>query len=181
MKKRVMCAVLTSVAVATAAASALWAANTDGIGLRARLTGFQEVPPKLTQSTGQFTATIDPTRNSITFFLRYTALSTPVLFAHIHFAQRGVNGGIMMFLCNNTSTGPQPRPCPSPDGTVTGTLTAQDVIGPGPNNPATDQGITPGNLRQAIRAMLSGATYVNVHSQRWPAGEIRGKINVVRR
>ena len=181
MKKRVICAVLTSGAVAAAAASTLWAANTDGIRLRARLTGFQEVTPKLTNATGQFAATIDPTRTSVSFVLRYSALSTPVLFSHIHFAQPGVNGGIIVFLCNNTPTGPQPRACPSRGGTVSGTFTAKDVIGPGPDNPATDQGITAGNLRQAIRAILSGETYVNVHSQRWPGGEIRGKVNVVRR
>ena len=52
---------------------------------------------------------------------------------------------------------------------------------PGPDNPATDQGISPGNLRQVIRAVLSGETYVNVHSQRFPAGEIRGQVKVIRR
>jgi hypothetical protein len=181
MKKRTMCAVLTSVAVAAAAASTVWAANTGAIRLRARLTGFQEVPPKLTNATGRFTAVVDPTRTSVTFVLTYSDLSSPVLFSHIHFGQRGVNGGVMVFFCNNTPTGPQPRACPSRGGTISGTFTARDVIGPGPDNPATDQGISPGNLRQVIRAILSGETYVNVHSQRFPSGEIRGKVNVVSR
>ena len=181
MKKPTICAVLTSAAVVVVAASTLWAANADPIRLRARLTGFQEVPPKLTNATGQFEAMVDPSRTSVSFVLRYSELTTPALFSHIHFGQPGVNGGIMVFLCNNTTSGPQPRACPSRGGTISGTFTARDVIGPGPDNPATDQGISPGNLRQVIRAILSGETYVNVHSQRFPSGEIRGKVNVVSR
>jgi hypothetical protein len=181
MKKRILCAALMPVCiVATAAAQSAEPAGA-AIRLRARLSGFQEVPPKLTTGRGRFTAVIDPARTSVTFTLTYSDLSTPVLFSHIHFAQRGVNGGIMVPLCSNTPDGSQPRACPSQGGTVSGTFTAQDVIGPGPEDPATDQGIRPGNLRDVIRAILSGETYVNVHSERWPPGEIRGQVSVVQR
>ena len=89
-----------------------------------------------------------------------------------------MNGGVIVFLCNNSPDGPQPQPCPSPGGTLTGTITAQDVVGPGLNAEAADQGITPGSLNDALRAILSGATYVNVHSERFPGGELRGQIRI---
>jgi CHRD domain-containing protein len=181
MKKRIVCAALMPVCLAASAAAQSAEPAGAAIRLRARVSGFQEVPPRLTTGRGRFTATIDPARTSVTFTLTYAELTTPVLFAHIHFAQRGVNGGVMVFLCNNTPEGPQPRACPAQGGTVTGTFTAEDVVGPGPEDPATDQGIRPGNLQDVIRAILSGATYVNVHSERWPPGEIRGQISVVRR
>ena len=58
----------------------------------------------------------------------------------------------------------------SPGGTVTGVITPADVIGP------TNQGIEPGSFEELVRAIDAGATYANVHSTRWPAGEIRGQI-----
>jgi hypothetical protein len=47
---------------------------------------------------------------------------------------------------------------------------AADVIGP------QDQGIGPGEFRELIRAMRAGATYANVHTVKYPGGEIRGQI-----
>ena len=179
MTKRSIVAALMPVCMAASAAAQTAEPAAAAIRLRAQLSGFQEVPPRLTTGRGRFTAVIDRARTSVTFTLTYSDLTTPVLFSHIHFAQRGVNGGVMVFLCNNTPEGPQPRPCPSQGGTVSGTFTAEDVIGPGPDDPATDQGIRPGSLDDVIRAILSGRTYVNVHSERWPPGEVRGQISVV--
>jgi CHRD domain-containing protein len=42
----------------------------------------------------------------------------------------------------------------------------------GPNN----QGLEPGAFDELVRAMRAGFTYANVHSNRFPAGEIRGQI-----
>ena len=142
------------------------ASSADGhreIRLSARLTGFNEVTPKLTSAAGKFSAVVDRSGTSVSFTMTFSDLSTPVRFSHIHFGQPGVNGGVMVFLCNNE--GP-PRPCPTPGGTVSGTFTAQDVIGPGPAVPASDQGIDPQSLDDVLAAIASGETYVNVHSQR---------------
>src|SRR5438876_5762563 len=97
------------------------ASSADGhreIRLSARLTGFNEVTPKLTSSTGKFSAVVDRNRASVTFTLSFSNLSDTVLFSHIHFGQPGVNGGVMVFFCNNSTSGPQPRPCPTLGGTV---------------------------------------------------------------
>jgi CHRD domain len=180
MKQRIVYGALASVCLMAAAGPASRPGDGNAIKLEARLTGFQEVPSKLTDAAGRFTAVIDPGRTMIEFTLTFADLSTPTLFAHIHFAQRRVNGGIMVFLCNNSPDGPQPRPCPSPGGTVTGTIRAEDVVGPGLSAGAADQGITPGSLDDALRAILNGngATYANVHSERFPGGEIRGQIAI---
>jgi hypothetical protein len=179
MKRHIVYGALAPLCLMAAASPDLRPGDGKPIELTARLNGFQEVPSRLTDARGRFTAVIDPGGTMIEFTLTFGDLSTPSLFAHIHFAQRHVNGGVMVFLCNNSPDGPQPGPCPSPGGTVTGTITAEDVVGPGLNAEAADQGITPGSLDDALRAILRGATYVNVHSERFPGGELRGQIKIV--
>jgi len=53
---------------------------------------------------------------------------------------------------------------------VTGTIAASDVIGPVP------QGVGPGDFDKLVQAIEAGEAYVNVHSSRFPDGEIRGQI-----
>jgi hypothetical protein len=92
--------------------------------------------------------------------------------AHIHLAQEGVNGGIVLFLCSNLpDPPPDTPPCPGPhEGEVTGTLTAADVLA------APDQLIEAGELGEVLDALRRGKTYVNVHSSLAPGGEIRDQI-----
>jgi hypothetical protein len=95
--------------------------------------------------------------------------------SHIHFGQRGVNGGIMIFFCTNLTPPvgvPVPKSCPTREGTVTGTLTAADVVGP------LARGVAPLSLENVIDAIQSGQIYANVHSVRWLGGEIRGQVKV---
>jgi CHRD domain len=137
--------------------------------VRADLNGYQEVVGGGAISTtghGLFTAKIDAQNQTISYELSYTLEGGTALFAHIHFAERHVSGGISAFLCG----GPTTPACPTPGGTVTGTITPADVIGP------TGQGIEPGSFDELLRAIDAGATYANVHSTRWPGGEIRGQI-----
>src|SRR5438105_14336847 len=68
------------------------------IELAAKLSGFQQVPPVLSNGKGSFSAEIHDI-NSITFRLNYSGLSSPVTGAHVHFGQKGANGGIIFFLC----------------------------------------------------------------------------------
>jgi hypothetical protein len=137
-------------------------ANADQ-SVKAKLDGFQQVPSLLTDGTGTFTATISA--SSISYTLTYSGLSSQATVAHIHFAQRGVNGGVIAFLCGG---GGKPA-CPA-SGPVSGTITATDIIGP------ADQGIAAGDFTGAVRAIESGYTYVNVHTTTYPMGEIRGQI-----
>ena len=138
-------------------------ADNDESEFSAKLKGFSEVPAVSTEARGRFKA--DGDGNAIRFRLQYSGLEGPVRFAHIHFAQKNVNGGVAAFLCGG---GGKPA-CPQ-SGEVTGTITANDVIGP------TDQGIAPGEIDELIAAMRRDKTYANVHSDKFPAGEIRGQI-----
>jgi hypothetical protein len=133
------------------------------------LTGYQETAPATVSSvaTGEFVAEIDEETETITYVLTYSGIEGGVTTqAHIHFGARGTSGGVSAFLC----AGSKP-PCPAVEGTVTGVITAADIVGP------ATQGIEPGSFAELVRAIRSGVTYVNVHSTRWPSGEIRGQIN----
>jgi hypothetical protein len=48
---------------------------------------------------------------------------------------------------------------------------AGDVIGP------AGQGVAAMEFDELLRAMRAGRTYVNVHSDKHPGGEIRGKLS----
>jgi hypothetical protein len=145
------------------------------------LTGYEETPvPVSTPATGTFDARISKDESQIDWELSYTDLVGAVQQAHIHFGTRGITGGISIWLCGNqTAPGVTPainpppgiQPCPPPPATISGTSTAANVVGP------AAQGIDPGEFAEVIRAMRAGATYVNVHSSRWPTGEIRSQID----
>ena len=146
--------------------------------LRATLTGFEESPPKLTAASGTFQAVVSD--DALTYTLTYSGLAS-VRQAHIHFGQKGVNGGIFIWLCGSAlNLGPPGTPtCPEGAGTVSRTVTAADVVTPIP-----DQGDIPRLINgiptfDAVpRILRSGDAYVNVHTARFLAGEIRGQVSL---
>jgi hypothetical protein len=92
--------------------------------------------------------------------------------SHIHIGQRHVSSGVTMFLCqtatNQDPTGLAPT-CPQ-SGTVTGVLQAANVIGP------AGQGIAAAEFTEVLAALRAGVTYANVHSTKFPTGEIRAQL-----
>ena len=65
--------------------------------------------------------------------------------------------------------------CPD-EGTVTGTIAAADIVDVGKPGNRGAQGILPGELEKARQALISGQTYVQVHTNAYPAGELRRQI-----
>src|SRR5262245_19669670 len=166
--------------LAPAFSLALAAAKDDGDSFSARLRGLSEVPPVATEPSGSFSATLSSEGSTLTYNVTYKDLQAPILFSHVHFGFPKEATGIMVFLCGPAAGQqggppagtPNPPPCQgTTSGTVTGSLTAANVIGP------NAQGITPGaDFAKVIAASREGAAYVNVHSMRAPAGEIRGQV-----
>lgn len=130
--------------------------------VKARLSGYEEVPPVSTEGRGIFVAKIDRETGEIDYELTYEGLEGLASEAYIWFGQPGVIGDVIATLCSGD--------CPTPSGTVTGTIMAGDILGP------AAQGIDPGDLEEALMAILSGVTYVNVHTDLYTLGEIRGQI-----
>jgi hypothetical protein len=68
--------------------------------------------------------------------------------------------------------------CPD-SGTVTGTIGPDAVVDVGaPFLPRGGQGILPGELDKALEAIRSGQTYVQIHTDAFPAGELRRQIQI---
>ena len=109
------------------------------------LAGAQENPPVLTASAGSAAFTLDTTSNLLTGTVTTTDLTG--IAAHIHLAEPGLNGGVIIPLAESaTGSGVWNVPAAT-------TLTAAQVS-----------------------ALNAGGLYVNVHSQLNPGGQIRGQI-----
>lgn len=142
-----------------------------GETVKAKLSGYNEVPAVLSTGSGRFSAKINSVAGTITYELTYRALEGSALQSHIHIGQTHTSGGISAFVCTNLGNAPGPVPaCPTTEGSVTGTIQAGDVVGP------NAQGIAPGEFAELVAAIRAGAAYVNVHTNKIPSGEIRGQI-----
>jgi len=146
---------------------------------RVRLSPSQETPSVSSVARGEFRLRIGRDEQPISYELSYSGLEGIVTQGHIHFGQKGVAGGISVWLCQTpTPTPPTPAfidptglapTCPQ-EGTVTGQLTAANVIGP------AGQGIASTEFAELVKAIRAGLTYANVHSTKFGPGEIRGQI-----
>jgi len=142
-----------------------------------KLSGLDEVPVVITEGSGELRVTIPRDEQSIDYILSYKDLQGgDVLQAHIHLGQRhtATQGNIVLFLCTNVGGAPvsppanATPPCPvGPDGSVSGTLIAANVIA----RPA--QGVEANDLAAVIEAIRKGVAYGNVHTTVSPSGEIR--------
>src|SRR5207249_5852036 len=123
-------------------------------------------PPALrgaisTRARGSFRAVIDDSASTIHYELSFEGLESAVTQAHIHFGQRHTVGGIVVWLCQTAGT-PAPAAvaavtpfCPTPGGTVTGTITPAQVL------TATGHGIDAGEFDEVVRAIRAGGTYAH--------------------
>lgn len=151
------------------------AANAERI--QAGLTGYAEVPAVSTTGNGEFRGMISPDGGSIEYELSISDLQGDVTMAHIHFAQPGVNGAVVAWLCGTPAIpGPPDTPTCPQSGTVSGIITSDDVMA----TPESQQ-IMEGDLEAVIAAIRTGTAYVNVHTVISPGGEIRGQIRGSRR
>jgi hypothetical protein len=140
-----------------------------------QMVGGEETPLSIsTTGHGRLVLHIDTSSEAIEYELSYDDLegvapAVPggvVLFSHIHFGQRRTSGGVSAFLCGGGSKGA----CPTPSGTVKGTIVPADIVGP------AGQGIEAMQFDELVRAIRTGYAYANVHTTKYASGEIRGQI-----
>jgi hypothetical protein len=147
----------------------------DGpLEFEAQLAGDFEVPANATFGSGTLRLTAD--EGQIKYELTFIGLEGTITQAHIHLGQPGVNGGVIAFLCSN-QPGPLQgvQPCPAATSsteplTITGVINPNNVIGP------AAQGIDPGQYTKVFNLLQRGLIYVNIHTTKFPNGEIRGQL-----
>jgi hypothetical protein len=163
----------TVLAAAVIAATSALAADGNRKSFSTKLFGYEEVPAVNSAATGTLELSIANNEQSVDYTLTYSGMQGTVTQSHIHFAQKGVNGGIMVWLCGTAALpGPAGTPaCPGQGGSVSGTFGAGNIIGP-----VGAQQMTPGDLASVIDALRNGVAYANVHTTLSPGGEIRGQI-----
>ena len=171
MRRVGVAALLAVVAIAGVVLFSATSANEGMVNIRATLTGFKEVPPQLTPGHGTFSGKIDGT--TLSYTLTYSDLSSDAIMAHIHFGQREVAAGVVVWLCGSSGNfaGPPGTPtCPAKGGPVSGVITPATLHG----LPA--QNVSAGDFNGLLAIIRSGEAYVNVHTTNHPGGEIRGQV-----
>lgn len=116
--------------------------------LNATLTGGEEVPgPGDPDGTGKATVNLDVTKGELCYEVEAQKIDRPVGM-HIHEAERGKSGGVVVPLTTPEASDTTTTGCANVDATLIGRIAA-----------------TPGNF------------YVNVHTQPYPQGAIRGQLS----
>lgn len=151
------------------------------------LNGFKEATVVVsTTGTGTFRAAISRDESEIDYALTFKDLEGDVRQAHIHIGHPQNQGGIVLWLCDsdaNPSPSASTPACTSSDpanlraGRVTGTLTAADVQTQTANGIVGATATTPGEFAEVLALIRAGKTYVNVHTTKFPPGEIRSQLD----
>lgn len=127
----------------------VWAGTAQAApeSFQVQLSGKQQVPVVQTKGSGTADLTYDPTTHVMTWSITYSGLSSPVTMAHFHGpAAAGKNANPEIWL---TKKG---KP-------VGKTIKGQATL----------------NTKEA-QQLASGDLYINVHTKKHPAGEIRGQV-----
>lgn len=126
------------------------------------LSPSQEVPPVPSSAFGVATLLLDTQTGDFTLDYSYSGLSSPVTMAHFHQAPVGTNGGVVFWLASMGAPNNLPTtlldpalPIGATDGAGSGVgIFSQDLIG----------------------HALNGTLYINIHTESFPAGELRGQV-----
>lgn len=133
---------------------------------KAVLTGYSEVPAVLTTGSGQLTIAVSSDQKSLNVTLNFSNLAGVAQTAGFYLGLPGTVGGAVAPICGGTKPA-----CPTAaDGGVTVSLAASDILA----IPA--QGLAAADLTAALHALSNGAIYVNVLTDKFPNGEIRGQL-----
>ncbi len=126
----------------------------------AKLTGGEETPAVKTKAKGEAVFRLGVDGKEISYKLTVSDIEN-VSAAHIHMGKKGVEGPPLAGLFAG----------PKKEGAFNGvfsegTLTDKDLMG----------SMSGKSIHDLVKLMKSGSTYVNVHTDKFPNGEIRGQI-----
>jgi len=126
----------------------------------AALSGGNEVPAVLTGAGGSATVTLDTTADTVSWVIDVYNLPSGVTAGHIHVGAPGLAGPTVVNFTVVANT--------SNDFRISGSASASNL------NARAAQGIN--SWEDLEQAMLTGQTYVNIHTQVNGGGEIRGQL-----
>lgn len=126
----------------------------------AHTTGAQEVPPRETDARGLSFFRVSRNGDSISYKLGVTDIIS-VTAGHIHTGTLGINGPVIVNLVSPTA-------CQTRRDNLycSGNITEDDLVGP----------LQGGTLDDLLELMSQYRSYVNVHTTRYPGGEVRGQV-----
>eukprot|EP00882_Tetradesmus_deserticola_P001345 GHRQ01001456.1.p1 GENE.GHRQ01001456.1~~GHRQ01001456.1.p1 ORF type:complete len:195 (+),score=48.04 GHRQ01001456.1:152-736(+) len=147
----------------------------------AQLNGRNTVPnPIMSSGTAVFTLNVDSTAQAAYYTFRINNIVNYTM-SHIHLANANSNGSPIVFLWPGLASGMKDAkgyvadlpmedpPVPFLDNMVfRGTVTPNSLA-------SVTAGQAPMTWAQFLKNLQTGNIYVNVHTVKWPAGEIRGQ------
>jgi len=137
--------------LAIASMTAIAAASTAGASIftvTVNLNGLSEVPPNASPGIGVADVTVDTDSGLVQIEGQYSGMLAPVIAAHLHGLAGPNQNAPVLFGLNTT-------------GGTNGTFTGQGIL-------------SAANLQ----GLLNDLTYINVHTDVFPGGEIRGQVIV---
>jgi CHRD domain-containing protein len=141
------------------------AANASGQTLTATLNGGEETPILNTGAIGTADVTVDAANQEVTVTLRVFNVPTPTTAGHIHIGPAGIAGPVVINF---------------PEALVGRTGDFAMMFRAGPGQFVARPAIGINTMEDAIQAIVNGNAYVNIHTQQFPAGEIRGQLKVAK-
>ncbi len=137
------------------------------------LVGSAEVPPVSTSGTGASVFRLTSDETTIEYAL-LVARVDDVTMAHIHLGGEDENGPPVVWLFGSeddegTLVAPLDQGVTENGLLATGTISESDLVGP----------LADSSLTDLLDEMEQGNTYVNVHTEVLPEGEVRGQIRSV--
>lgn len=125
------------------------------------LKGSNEVPARETNAAGQVIVRINKDEQSLYYKIIASNIDN-VVAAHFHLAPAGENGPVVTTLYTNPA-----HPSGAQNGILSeGVITSADLQGP----------FTGSDFSALVEAIRAGEIYVNVHSSRYPSGELRAQL-----
>ena len=152
-------------------------ANAAQITYKATLSGANESPPNGSLGTGTAQVDINTTTNLMHVFVHFTGLSGNTTASHIHAATAVAGTGTAGVATTLPTFAGFPLGVKFGEYDNTLDLTLASSYNP---SYVTANGGTPASAETALLAAIAaGKAYLNVHSQSFPGGEIRGFLQDV--